>query len=342
MMTPYAYVYLNPRMFPDEERWGRAVSFSAFLHALLLAFSFMLVAHRPVVKTVLTEVNFMEKTVPIPQEKMPPPPGVSESVSGGSSLGHPGKAVTGESRPDLKTVLPYSSPEGSPEGGIVTSKPMSGPIVPAENFGVVGRKKGSLAPLAGRTEGKKSVELFELPRTSGKARREETIALSVEDMGHIRKKETSIGAPLLSRKILDSSMGGKIKRLADSALGKPRTAGEEKLKANPLEREKWGKQKGPFSMEGPLKYRRIVRMELPPYPRWAEEQGVEASVSIRLWVDPKGKVKDALYLEKASGYSELDYLAKEAIRKFVFVTIPEDLPQEDEWGIATFRFELKK
>ena len=95
-------------------------------------------------------------------------------------------------------------------------------------------------------------------------------------------------------------------------------------------------------MEGPLKYRKILKMELPPYPRWAEEKGLEMSVSIRLWVDAKGKVKDNMYLEKTSGYSELDHTAMDALKKFIFVQIPSDQAQDDEWGVATFRFELKK
>jgi TonB family protein len=124
-------------------------------------------------------------------------------------------------------------------------------------------------------------------------------------------------------------------------LGQKRKTAIESLKANPLDDGKWGKNTGPFSMEGPLKYRKILKMELPPYPRWAEEKGLEASVSIRLWVDPRGKVKENMYLEKTSGYSEIDHVAMEALMNFKFVPIPSDLTQEDEWGVATFRFELK-
>jgi periplasmic protein TonB len=120
-----------------------------------------------------------------------------------------------------------------------------------------------------------------------------------------------------------------------------RKAALESLKANPIDEGKWGKQKGPFSMEGPLKYRKILNMELPVYPRWAEEKGIEASISVRLWVDAKGRVKENMYLEKTSGYSELDQTAMDALRRFKFVPIPSDQAQDDEWGVATFRFELK-
>jgi TonB family protein len=123
----------------------------------------------------------------------------------------------------------------------------------------------------------------------------------------------------------------------------PRKTAIETLSTTPIEKDSWGKKGGPFSMEGPLKYRRIKVMQMPPYPRWAEEKGIEATVSFRLWVDPKGKVRpEKVYLEKTSGYSELDAAAKDSLIKFVFVPIPDGQPAEDEWGVATFKFELKK
>ena len=79
-------------------------------------------------------------------------------------------------------------------------------------------------------------------------------------------------------------------------------------------------------------------MELPPYPRWAEEKALEATVSIRLWVNPKGQVLENFYLERTTGYSELDHLAMDALRRFVFVPIPNNLPQEDEWGGAGYGY----
>ncbi|OVE78069.1 hypothetical protein BVX98_01455, partial [bacterium F11] len=167
------------------------------------------------------------------------------------------------------------------------------------------------------------------------------IALDTMDLDELKKQESSIGSPLVSQNVVSGSLPGRVKQLA-RANNRKKKATMEYLKTNPLDKDMWGKSKGPFSMEGPLKYRKILKMELPPYPRWAEEKGLEASVSIRLWVNPKGRVIDNMYLEKTTGYSELDHLAMEALRRFIFVSLPDDQLQEDEWGVATFRYELRK
>jgi TonB family protein len=151
-----------------------------------------------------------------------------------------------------------------------------------------------------------------------------------------------VGSPIVSQGALGSGASTSGRLLGDTELANRKKRTVESLKSNPLDDEKWGKQKGPFSMEGPLKYRKILKMELPTYPRWAEEQGVEASISIRLWVSPDGHVKDNMYLERTTGYSELDHMAMDALKKFVFVPLPSEQEQTDEWGVATFRFELKK
>lgn len=331
--------------FQDPEPWGKALSYSTFVHGLA-AFLFFALAlgQKPVLQTVLTEVSFVEQKELIPDAPIPTGGSIRGDVAGGGGqLGAPGKAEPVESHTDLKNVVPYSSPQGSPDGTIVTDEAMSGPIIKTGDIGLVGRKKGALVPLVGRTEGRPAKNL--LPTLTGGtgAEQNKPIALSTEDMGAIRKKEGSIGVPLISRSIASGAGAGtgQLQKLANSSAGAARDLKFEKLKANPLDEEKWGKSKGPFSMEGPLKYRKILKMNLPPYPRWAEEQGIEASVSFRLWVNPKGKVKPTLYLEKASGYAELDQLAKDALTQFIFVPLPETVTQEDEWGVATFRFELK-
>ena len=178
--------------------------------------------------------------------------------------------------------------------------------------------------------------------TGKKNQKGDTIALVKGDLSDIKRRESSVGVPIVSRRLVGGGLKGSQKKLLKAQPGQKKRASLEKLKANPLEKSRWGQKKGPFSMEGPLKYRKIKKMDLPPYPRWAEEKAIEASVSIRLWVDPKGRVKDNMYLEKASGYGELDTLAKDALRKFIFVSLPDDQVQEDEWGVATFRFELRE
>ena len=95
-----------------------------------------------------------------------------------------------------------------------------------------------------------------------------------------------------------------------------------------------------FWISGPLKNREILKMRLPRYPRWAEEKGLEAQVSIRLTVNVRGQVKTNLTVERTSGFTELDQLAVESLRMFVFRPLQEKETLREEWGVATFNFRL--
>ncbi|MBI4386754.1 MAG: TonB family protein [Elusimicrobia bacterium] len=96
-----------------------------------------------------------------------------------------------------------------------------------------------------------------------------------------------------------------------------------------------------FSLRGPLSHRKILKIKLPRYPRWAEESGVEAQVSVRLFVTPNGRVKSNLYVENTSGYPELDTLVLDCIKQILFAPLSGDVLRE-EWGIATFNFKLQR
>jgi TonB family protein len=100
------------------------------------------------------------------------------------------------------------------------------------------------------------------------------------------------------------------------------------------------KEKGTaLLITGQLSGRGILRKTAPQYPRWAEEQGIEAQVAVAFTVRSDGSVKDNLYIEKTSGYPELDDLAKEALTQFSFVSIPGS---EDQSGTAIFVFKLSR
>ncbi|MEK7275138.1 MAG: energy transducer TonB, partial [Candidatus Desantisbacteria bacterium] len=91
---------------------------------------------------------------------------------------------------------------------------------------------------------------------------------------------------------------------------------------------------------GQLSKRGKKKTFLPIYPVWAEKEGIEADVSIHIIVSPQGEVVDA-YVERTSGQKELDRLALIAIRNWVFVSLPEDIAQENQWGIIIFKFRLQ-
>ncbi len=346
---------------PDQEPWGRAFTISLGAHALVLLLMIVGVHQKKMPTTVLTEVNFVEA----------PPPSVAPAVqetetTAGSERGQTGGCTATKGKgsgtvigsantkgflrthSDMDNKNQISSENGTEEGEVVLSKPLSGPIVALDQFGALGKKKGSLMAFAAQTEGRPGKGASLPPGVDQKDSNNTQIMLAKADLSKLQKAESSLGTPLISQKVVGDAMGSgdgssRLKALASNSLGqKKKMATYDNLKANPLEKDKWGKATGPFSMEGPLKYRKILKLELPPYPRWAEEKGIETSVSIRLWVDPKGKTKDNMYLEKTSGYAELDSLAMQYLARFMFVRIPDDQPQEDEWGVATFRFELKK
>lgn len=98
-------------------------------------------------------------------------------------------------------------------------------------------------------------------------------------------------------------------------------------------------EKKSVEIMGPVVGRKILTSYLPVYPDWARAEHIEADVVIKFYVSPEGKIREKLYLERTSGYSKLDRLAMEAIKKWIFE--PLETNGGDQWGIITFRYLLK-
>lgn len=341
-------LYFGPGRGADKDSWGTAVFVSVAAHAALLAlFMFSGTKKAPPPVTVLTQVNFVEKPVEVPAA---PTGGAPEASRGALDV----TPQSPTAQPSASQVVAFSGPsQGAPMAQAVNAPIIpNAPIMPVGEVGAIGSKKAALAPLpfqAPQANVKKGAVPMPVPGTqAGKP-----LAMNTQGVEDIKKGGAGgpvafltqaagsggpggVGGPLGGKPVAGGGPGG-------GTINPPKRAPIETLKAGAISKETWGQKTNPFSMEGPLKYRKIKAMQMPPYPRWAEEQGVEAVVSYRLWVDPKGKViADKMYLEKTSGFSELDQLAKEALLKFVFVPLPDGAEAEDEWGVATFRFELKK
>ena len=115
-----------------------------------------------------------------------------------------------------------------------------------------------------------------------------------------------------------------------------------------LEREVMEKQepswKLPSSLQRERKDDSFVRWEgkdreigakyFPPYPRWAEEEGVESEVTLRFLVSPSGRV-GRVEVEKSSGYVALDVLAANYLRKWDFS--PSEI-DGNQVGFVIFEF----
>ncbi|HBB66827.1 MAG: hypothetical protein A2X28_00050 [Elusimicrobia bacterium GWA2_56_46] len=90
-------------------------------------------------------------------------------------------------------------------------------------------------------------------------------------------------------------------------------------------------------IEGPLSRRKVLKYYVPGFPEWARDRGLlEASVSVKFYVDNSGRVLDDSSVEKTSGYGALDRLAMDAIRNWRFE--PLSGAASRQWGIITFRF----
>ncbi|MCK5242174.1 energy transducer TonB [bacterium] len=95
-------------------------------------------------------------------------------------------------------------------------------------------------------------------------------------------------------------------------------------------------------ISGEVKNREILHREFPRVPRWLEEKGIEAKVVIRFVVNPDGEVGDKVFVEKTSGYAELDRLAIAALKKFIFAPLPLTARQAEQKGTIVIRFLLTK
>lgn len=98
-----------------------------------------------------------------------------------------------------------------------------------------------------------------------------------------------------------------------------------------------------FAVFGQLRGRKILRVKMPRYPAWAEEQGIEASVTVRVGVHADGYVdEDSVFIESTSGYPQLDKLAIAAVNKFIFAPVSKKAKQTMQYGSIRFVFKLKR
>ena len=83
--------------------------------------------------------------------------------------------------------------------------------------------------------------------------------------------------------------------------------------------------------------RRILYQPLPQYPEWAERDHVQAAPEFHIAIGADGRV-GRVRLAKTSGYTELDRIAKSAIRRWIY----EPRPGQPEERLARVRFILRK
>lgn len=83
--------------------------------------------------------------------------------------------------------------------------------------------------------------------------------------------------------------------------------------------------------------RKLLAQPLPSYPEWAERDQVQAKATFDIIVTPDGKVSKA-FLATTSGYGELDRLAENSVRRWIY----EPRPGQAEERRVTVNFVLKR
>jgi len=94
-----------------------------------------------------------------------------------------------------------------------------------------------------------------------------------------------------------------------------------------------------ITISGPLSSRKITYKPTTPYPRWAEERGLTATISVQIAVNPNGTVKDNVFVIKTSGFGSWDRLVIDSVRQWKFATIQGSGIVQT--GIITFSFVLE-
>lgn len=92
-------------------------------------------------------------------------------------------------------------------------------------------------------------------------------------------------------------------------------------------------------LRGELGKRGILAKVDPVYPAFARRQGIEADVTLRVWVSPRGGVS-RVEVVKLSGTPELDNRAMEALKQWKFAPLPDTVEPVVQWGEITLHFRL--
>lgn len=128
----------------------------------------------------------------------------------------------------------------------------------------------------------------------------------------------------------------RLGELASSDLSAAVGTGREAESGGPLQE---GSVDSGSGMRGELGKRGILSKVHPEYPAFARRQGIEADVTLRVWVSPKGDVS-RVEVVKLSGTPELDRRAMEALKKWKFAPLPAEIEPVTQWGEITLHYRL--
>ena len=317
---------------------GGAVSLLFHASIFLLA---ALVSHQQSKsKVMLTEITLVEQVIPIPEEEAPPPAPVAPPPEDRNVWDFLKQVIP--LKQDEMASMASDMPEipkqdkqelaAMPEAlDLGAKKDLDKPAISDKPLDLVGRK--AVAAPAGM-----DVNPLKMKRKSdalaATANLPKGINVGKKSSWLPSKQAPIVSASKFARRTSIKARGGA---LADMPTIKKKVAKKEspKFDTSNLNIQRRGSA---FRIFGPLKDRAILKKYLPRYPRWAEEQGLEANVTLHFFVMPGGSVKGNLYVEQSSGYAEMDRLAMKALQAFQFAPIASGEEQE---GVIIFYFRLR-
>ncbi len=94
-----------------------------------------------------------------------------------------------------------------------------------------------------------------------------------------------------------------------------------------------------ITISGPLSSRRITYKPTTPYPLWAQERGLTATISVQIGVNPDGTVKENVFVVRTSGFGSWDRLVINSVRQWKFAALQGSGIVQT--GIITFNFVLE-
>lgn len=317
---------------------------SLLLHGGMMFLAAFFSHHQAKEELLLTEITMVEQIIPIPEEAAPPPPPVPQPVEKTNVWDFLKQAVPLPKKQELANTLPMELPKKAeqpklsamPEAlKLGAKKNLDKPSLANQPLDLVGRKAVrapagmNINPLQMNKKKTSLASTAKLP--SG-------IQLGKKSSFSGARQAPVINTQRFAKRANLQARGGS---LSDMPTIKKKIIKEKKVDLSGaglnIKREQ-----NTFQVFGEIANRKRVKMFMPRYPRWAEEQGIECTVSIHLFVLPDGSVKNNLYVEQGSGYTEIDQLAMSALKQFKFAPLLPSERQVEQEGTIAFYFRLSR
>jgi TonB family protein len=324
--------------FPGLSKGG---FISLFLHASIFFLVAMVTHQQKKAEILLTEITLVDQIIPIPEEEEPPPLPVAPPQEK-NVWDFLKKAIPLKVKPELASDLPMDLPKKDTQPEMAqmpdalklgSKKELDKPIMDRP-LDLVGRK-------AVKVPAGMNVNPLRMNK------RKDSLAMTSQLPSGIKVGKKSSFLPSRQGPIVNTQRFARRANLqarGGSLADMPSIKKPEKKQAVKFDTSNLSLQReqNTFQIFGPLKDRPILEKYLPRYPRWAEEQGIECSVSLHFFVLPDGEVKNNIFIEQSSGYSEMDRLAMKALTAFRFAPLASNKRQEEQEGVIIFYFRLSR